>query len=464
MIRLVRENRAPEVDRGCLDEAVGLQVDVESDARVVREDGPNNGRSHEGARMERGDADLGKDELIDDDSVRFERYQRLQRYVGWSDDDATIVVLLRPVLTPSFDAVIRDFYDRIMAFSETRDAITEGEAQVARLMVTLRQWLDELLSGPYDAGYVSRRWQIGRRHVQIGLEQSFVAAAMSRLRQNVVRGLHAAFRSSAEVRAAISPSNAEEGLERSVIALNRLFDLELAIVEWAYREEFTRRDQQIQRMATLGQVAGGIAHELRNPLNVVKTSVYFLQNAKQLTDEKRAEHLARIERQVDLANDVISAITQFARIAAPEKRVIDLRASLPEWVENHCLSGNVERVFHLETVPGLLGDPRQLQIAVGNIVRNACEAMSSGGQLILTLRKSVGGLELLIADTGHGIPAEQLKRITEPWYSTKARGAGLGLAITKAILEKHDALLHVTSEMGAGSKFSLRFPAHVLVD
>lgn len=394
--------------------------------------------------------------MTNEDQVRFERYQLLQRYVGWTDEDAELVASLRECVAQGFDEIINDFYEQVMAFDETRRAIREGEPQIARLMVTLRLWLDELFTGVYDANYVSRRWQIGRRHVEIGLEQSLVSAAMSRLRQNVLKTLKTCWEQSPD-----DPSNTIG--PRAILAVNRLFDLELAIVELAYREEFTRRDQQNQRMATLGQVAGGIAHELRNPLNVVKTSVYFLRNAKQISAEKNEEHLARIERQVDLANDVISAITQFARIASPEKIPIDLKSILPEWIENHCLSHVVDRHFHMQEVPTLLGDPRQLQIAVGNIVRNACEAMAAGGVLTIELRMSDGTVELSISDTGHGIASEQLKRITEPWYSTKARGAGLGLAITKAILDKHEASLVVTSVMGQGSRFSMRFPRHSLV-
>ena len=393
--------------------------------------------------------------MTEEDQLRFERYQLLQRYVGWTPEDQRLIESLRPYIESGIDDVIHDFYERIMAFGETRSAIREGDAQVARLMITLKHWLAELLQGNYDSRYVQRRWQIGRKHVEIGLEQSFVSAAMSRLRQSVLKTLNVNLQASSEAFPA-------EQFERAVAALNRLFDLELAIVEWAYREEFTRRDQQVQRLATLGQVAGGIAHELRNPLNVVKTSVYFLRNAKQLSDAKRDEHLARIERQVDLANEVISAITQFARIANPEKVAVDLRSVLPEWVENHCLTNEVQRVFRFEAVPCLMGDPRQLQIAVGNIVRNACEAMAAGGALTLSLRMVQGTLELVIGDTGHGIPAEQIKRITEPWFSTKARGAGLGLAITKAILDKHDAELVVQSRLGEGTEFLIRFPRHVV--
>lgn len=386
----------------------------------------------------------------DEDELLFRRYRMLQEFVGWQDEDAASLRRWGPRIESVFPSIVDDFYDRIRSTPEAMNAIREGEPQIARLMSTLRLWLVELFSGTYDQAYVARRWRIGRRHVEIGLEPSLVSAAMSRLRARLVEALRQATDA--------DPACDEREGERVLVALGRLLDLELAIVDQAFREEFTRRDQQTQRMATLGQVAGGIAHELRNPLNVIKTSVYFLTNASRISPEKMNEHLGRIERQVDLANEVISAVTQFARIAALERSPVDLAKLVPEWVDNHCLNHTIVRRLELARVPTIQADPRQLQIAVGNIVRNACEAMGVGGELSLTLGEIDRHIVLSIADQGSGIPPETLRRITEPWYSTKARGAGLGLAITKAILDKHGAELSVESRLGSGSCFTIRFP------
>jgi len=402
----------------------------------------------------------------DEDDERFERYRMLQRYIGWEPEDAAALRLIGPRMESCFSDVIDDFYDRIRSTPMAFEVIREGEPQIRRLMGTLRNWLAELFSGTYDRAYVVRRWRIGRRHVDIGLDPSLVAAAMSRLRSRLLDQARAVVEETEREERALAnaPSTSlafavgSPVRHRALGALDRLLDLEMAIVEEAYREEFTRRDQQVQRLATLGQVAGGIAHELRNPLNVIKTSVYFLTNATRLSPEKTAEHLGRIERQVDLANDVISAVAQFARLTAPERRTVDLAVALPDWVDNHCLSPQIVRDLRIEAVPTLQADARQLQIAVGNIVRNACEAMPGGGTLTITLRATDRHVEISIADQGHGMPPETLRRITEPWYSTRARGTGLGLAITKAVLEKHGAELSVTSEPGQGSRFTIHFP------
>lgn len=373
----------------------------------------------------------------------FQRYQDLQDYVGWTSDDAARIRALAPLVEPSFVALIEDFYQEIDRHPEARKVITGGPEQIARLKGTLILWLKELVAGIYDEDYVRRRSNVGRRHVEIGLEQTYTNAALSRLRRGLLHRLGDVW------------SDTAEELIASADSLNRLLDLDLAIIEDAYQLEYERRRRQSDRLATIGQVAGGIAHELRNPLNVIKTSVYYLLNAKQPTPEKRAEHLERIERQVSVADGVITALNDFARLPIPSLERMALEPCLREIVESTQLPENI--VVHIDvptSVPDLLGDAAQLKIVFGNLVRNARDAMPSGGRLELSARKTGNDeVEVTVADTGVGIKPEDIERVTEPLYSTKARGIGLGLAITRAIIEKHQGRLRVTSELGKGSEF-----------
>ena len=125
-------------------------------------------------------------------------------------------------------------------------------------------------------------------------------------------------------------------------SLNTLLDLDLAIIEDAYQAEYLARQQRGERLAAIGQVAGGIAHELRNPLNVVKTSVYYLLNARNPTPAKTAEHLQRIERHVAVADGVITALSNFARLPLPNLRPFPVGPCVREVLELNPLPDNVQ--------------------------------------------------------------------------------------------------------------------------
>ena len=374
-----------------------------------------------------------------------DRYRELQSYVGWGDEDVRRIVAAAPLLEPHLPALIDDFYAEIERHPETRRVITGGPEQIERLKGTLLGWVRELIGGRYDDDYVDRRWRVGWRHVEIGLDQVYTNVALSRLRTGLSRALHETW--------------LEDGrrLRETVRSLNKLLDLDLAIIEDAYQAEYTSRLQQTERLATLGQVAGGVAHELRNPLNVVKTSVYYLLNARNPTPEKRAEHLKRIERHVELADNAITALSRFAKMPVPNLCPIRLATCVREVLEMNPSHGGVE--VEVDIPAGLspvLADVDQLRIVFGNLIRNAFDAMPSGGRLVIEARQADGAVEVAIRDSGTGIPPESLSRIMEPLYSTKARGLGLGLAIARSILEKNQGSLRVTSQVGQGSTFTVR--------
>jgi signal transduction histidine kinase len=376
----------------------------------------------------------------------YARYQELQRYVGWDDRDVERIRVAAPIVEPHFPALVDDFYAEIDRHPDARKVITGGAQQIARLKEKLVAWLGELVAGRYDQGYVARRWRVGLRHVEIGLDQVFTNVALSRLRRGLLKAVELGW------------SGSSEELLKVRGSLNTLLDLDLAIIEDAYQTEFRIRQQRSDRLAAIGQVAGGVAHELRNPLNVVKTSIYYLLNARQPTPEKRREHLERIERQVGLADGVITALSDFARLPVPELHALPIEACLREILELTPLPDNI--VVSIDcpaTLAPMLGDRRQLQIVFGNLIRNARDAMPQGGALTIAARRLGAELAISVTDTGVGIKRQDLERIMEPLYSTKARGIGLGLAITRSIIDKHAGKLEVASEPGKGSTFTVRF-------
>jgi signal transduction histidine kinase len=352
---------------------------------------------------------------------------------------------LLPLVEPDLDLISDDFYDEINRHPMARAVITEGESQIQRLKKTLRQWLVELFSGEYDDDYIARRWKVGWRHVEIGLNQAYPNLALARLRQGLIRAIEGRWTGDAH------------SLATSLATLHKLIDLDLALMTDAYETESRIRLQRTERMATIGQVAGGIAHELRNPLNVVKTSVYYLLNARTPSPERTREHLERVDRQVGVADGVITALSNFAKMPLPNFRPIRCSKLVETALESCVIPANVELCRELpDSVPMVLGDTEQLAIVVSNLIRNAVDAMPEGGTLTFRARgEDSGRIVLEVIDSGVGIPPEKIGMILEPLYSTKARGIGLGLAISKAILEKNNGTMKVTSKVGEGTNFTL---------
>lgn len=380
-----------------------------------------------------------------DQQQLFARYQDLQRYVGWTEADAVRIRSAAGLIEPHIPALIDDFYAEIERHPSAKKVITGGEAQVERLKGTLRAWLAKLFTGPYDSDYVLARWQVGLRHVEIGLDQVYTNVALSRIRNGLINILGCAW----------AGGQAEFAL--TIQSLNRLLDLDLAKIEDAYQYEFLQRQKRIERLVVLGQMASGIAHELRNPLNVVRTSVFFLKAAKNASPEKREEHLERIGRQVTNANDVITALSDFAKLPLPAIEPVPVEALLSDVVRNVQMPTSITASIACDDrIPAVVGDRRQLAIVFGNLIRNAVDAMPQGGRLVLRTIPDGTWLEIEIRDSGTGIPQAELRRIFEPFFSTKARGLGLGLAITKAIVENHRGQIQASSTPGEGTCFTVR--------
>jgi two-component system sensor kinase FixL len=224
-------------------------------------------------------------------------------------------------------------------------------------------------------------------------------------------------------------------------------------------EELRRIQEELMRsekFSTLGKVAGGIAHEIRNPLNAVKTSAYFLLNAKNPSTEKVREHLERIDRQVSTVDNVITALADVAIMPEANLSPVAMEPLLRGVVSALRLPDNLDVVFLLdEAMPDVMVDERQIAIAFRNLIRNARDAMSDGGVLTVCSKVSVLQVVFSIKDSGVGISDENLKNIIEPLFTTKARGMGLGLSITRAIVEKNLGSLSVDSQIGVGSDFRI---------
>lgn len=260
------------------------------------------------------------------------------------------------------------------------------------------------------------------------------------------------------------------GIVRDISDLKRA-EAHLAEVNAQLEQRVSERTQELRRaqatliqkekLATLGELAGGVAHEIRNPLNALKTSAYYLLNAPNITEAKAREHLDRISRQVTTVDGIITALSEVARLPEPQIRRTPIRHALVECIHAIAIPKNVQLVLEIpKDLPSVLADENQIPIVFRNLIVNALEAMPNGGQLTIhaNMDQDRQAVTVSVADTGVGIPATVLARIMEPMFSTKANGMGLGLTISRTIVSKNGGQIFVESEAGKGSRFLVTLP------
>lgn len=237
--------------------------------------------------------------------------------------------------------------------------------------------------------------------------------------------------------------------------------LVLSLVETTQRVRDQQRIRAFERLATIGQLSGNISHELRNPLATIDSSVFYLKSKLKDADSKVLAHLDRIKSSVDRSVATIQKLVELTRAKELRMEKCDLRAVMADLIATLKLPEQVAVVTDFP-MPGVMvgADAEYLRLAFRNIVSNAVEAMGDVGTLTVTLRASDDTAELSFADTGPGIPPENLDQIFEPLFTTKAKGIGLGLAITKMVIEKHSGTIAATSELGKGATIVIRLPLY----
>lgn len=222
--------------------------------------------------------------------------------------------------------------------------------------------------------------------------------------------------------------------------------------------QLRRRD----RLHALGEVAMGLAHEIRNPLGIIKTATQLLHRRADLAETDK-RHLEYVVSEVSRINELITEFLDFAK-PNPPLRVLQPARPLVDEILGFCapeLAAHNVDVQVDDQAPGatIYADAKQLKQACLNLILNAIDAMPDGGRLTLGIR-SVGENTLIsIADSGQGIPVEMIERIFTPFVTTKASGTGLGLAKVYSIMESHDGSIECVSEKDAGATFSLYIPA-----
>jgi two-component system, LuxR family, sensor kinase FixL len=512
-------------------------------------------------------------------SELLDRYRDLQAYVGWNDDDVARVKSVADVVEQRMDVLIDDFYAEIKRHPDAARVITGGQAQIARLMASLRAWLSESLKGRSDEDYVVRRWKIGLRHAEIGLNPAYTSAAMSRLRNGLVEILSAeCIYSPTEFRELVQSFNKLLDLdlsviqdayqaeylrletlaehERSEVKFRRLVEaaagmvvimredgtiayfspysenltgyqaeavigkqfVSLFIPDWARTDvttvfaatmagqpaktyetpmlhrdgsrrwfvwnaqrlddfegspavlavgqDFTERREAQERMlrserlAGIGQMITGIAHESRNALQRIQSCTEMLE--LEVENNNEAQRLVR--RLQEAQDNLLRLFDEVRGYAAPiqlERTSCRVDSVWREswqllktlWRDREAMlvenSGNTDLNAAIDRF-------RMVQV-FRNLLENSLAACSDPVVIHLECRdaqlQGQPAIDIRVRDNGPGLTPSARQSVFEPFFTTKTKGTGLGMAIARRIVEAHAGQISIGDESSTGAEF-----------
>lgn len=377
-------------------------------------------------------------------------FAEVTNYIGFGPEDSARLRAFLPAAAPHFERISEHFYERIFAHPQAHQVITGGEIQIARLKRTLVEWMQSGLEGPHDEAFCLRRARIGHIHVRIGLPQRFMITALNVMRLDFREVAREAFADGDPI-----------ALEHLYASLERLFDLELAIMLETYKLEVEDQLRRRERLATIGQVAASIGHDLRNPLSVMESSLYILRR-RVAEDPRATKHVEKIGYQVQECDRIITNLLHMVRDQPPRReavRAVDLLAGA-------LVAARVPPDFNV-VLEGLADlelwvDAALLKQAFINLLINSVHAQR-GRSGMICVRAHVDGSDVTISvvDSGPGFDLETLPIIFEPLVTTKATGTGLGLALVKTVTERHGGHVSANNRLEGGAEVKMYLPAAI---
>jgi PAS domain S-box-containing protein len=249
-------------------------------------------------------------------------------------------------------------------------------------------------------------------------------------------------------------------------------------VEQRTRELHAAQEQLLrqERLAVLGQLAGSIGHELRNPLGVISNAIYYLKMSLPDTTDKVKEYLDIIEKETRNSDKIVTGLLDFIRSKSAEREPGSVAELVRQSLERSIVPPSVDVVLALTPdLPQVYVDPQHIIQVLGNLITNAWQAMEliplpgqenpaswtpGGGRLTISVTTQSDMIQIAVQDTGTGILPKDMKKLFEPLFSTKAKGIGLGLPVSKKLAEANGGRIEVQSEPGKGSTFTLYLPVY----
>jgi signal transduction histidine kinase len=218
-----------------------------------------------------------------------------------------------------------------------------------------------------------------------------------------------------------------------------------------------------EKLAVLGQMAGSVGHELRNPLAVISSAVYFLKMAQPDASDKVKEYLNLIQKNINISDKIINDLLDFNLDKSADREAVSIPELIQQTLERFPTPESAQVTLDLpEEAPQAYADPQHILQILGNLILNAYQAMPpQNGKLAISSRILDGMVCVTVQDNGTGIPPENMQILFEPLFTTKPKGIGLGLVVSRQLAEANGGRIEVESEAGVGSTFTLVLPAHI---
>ncbi len=254
------------------------------------------------------------------------------------------------------------------------------------------------------------------------------------------------------------------GLLAGVLGSFAMFGV-AAVVAYRRFERLNERARRAERLAELGTLTSGLAHEIKNPLSTVQLNLQLLREDIPAGPAfaRLTNRLGTVQKETGRLREILDDFMRYAGRIEVDRRPHDVNEMLEDLVDFYTPQAQSQRVrLRLSKGPGALVarlDERLIKQALLNLMINAVQAMPpEGGEIILAAKRQDGRAVIDVIDTGRGIPAASLGKLFDAYYSTKSGGTGLGLAITRRVIEEHGGRISITSEVGRGSDFRIELP------
>jgi len=406
----------------------------------------------------------------------------VRAFFEYGEQEQELLAALRPLLEKRGDELVQAFYRHLLSFPETRKHLRDPEV-TERLLGVQREYLQSLAGPEVDEAYVAQRRRIGEVHERAGIEPRWYL------------GAYALYVSLLTPLVLEHVAGDPERAGRTCVALTRLlfFDAQVAMERYIDRREqdlehlnqelakssrvlardleakgvalrrTTERARAAERLASIGTLVAGLAHEIGTPMGVIQGHAKLLEPA--VRDENAKWRLRTIQEQVGRISRIIQSLLNMARPGRTARVPVPLAPLLENtlaFLTEKFANRRIEVAPQLEESALVHGDPERLQQLFLNLFINAADAMPEGGRLGVTVRETGNGeAEIRVSDTGTGIGGPEVDEIFDPFFTTKAAGEGhgLGLSVAHGIVADHHGLIEVAHTGEEGTEFRILLPS-----